>query len=64
MPIATMQKQEAGIISATISPNRYCNFRLGDNNYESIGWKETVIMNGVNISLYPAGHIIGSAQVR
>ena len=38
--------------------------RLGDHHYESIGWKETVIMNGVNISLYPAGHIIGSAQVR
>jgi putative mRNA 3-end processing factor len=38
--------------------------RLGDNNYESIGWKETVTMNGVNVSLHPAGHIIGSAQVR
>ena len=38
--------------------------RLGDNNYESIGWKETVTINGVHISLHPAGHIIGSAQVR
>jgi len=38
--------------------------RLGDNNYESIGWKETVTMDGVNVSLHPAGHIIGSAQVR
>ncbi|MEP7166036.1 MAG: ligase-associated DNA damage response exonuclease [Ferruginibacter sp.] len=38
--------------------------RLGENNYESIDWKETFTMNGVNISLYPAGHIIGSAQVR
>jgi len=38
--------------------------RLGDNNYESIGWKETVTMNGVQVSLHPAGHIIGSAQVR
>jgi putative mRNA 3-end processing factor len=38
--------------------------RLGDNHYESIGWNEPVYMNGVRISLHPAGHIIGSSQVR
>lgn len=38
--------------------------RLGDNHYESIGWNEPVYMNGVRISLHPAGHIIGSAQIR
>ncbi len=38
--------------------------RLGDNNYESIGWGENVTMNGVKISLHPAGHIIGSSQIR
>lgn len=38
--------------------------RLGEHFYESIDWKETVTMNGVNISLYPSGHIIGAAQVR
>ncbi|MEO7522905.1 MAG: ligase-associated DNA damage response exonuclease [Ferruginibacter sp.] len=38
--------------------------RLGDNLYESIGWNEPVFMNGVKVSLHPAGHIIGSAQVR
>ena len=38
--------------------------RLGDNHYESIEWGETVTMNGVRVSLYPAGHIIGSSQVR
>lgn len=38
--------------------------RLGDNHYESIGWDEVVYMNGVKVSLHPAGHIIGSAQVR
>lgn len=38
--------------------------RLGDNQYESIDWNEPVYMNGVKISLHPAGHIIGSAQVR
>lgn len=38
--------------------------RLGDNDYESVGWNEPVIMNGVSVSFHPAGHIIGSAQVR
>jgi len=38
--------------------------RLGDNSYQTVDWKETVTMNGVDIALYPAGHIIGSAQVR
>ncbi len=38
--------------------------RLGDNDYQSVGWNEPVIINGVNISFHPAGHIIGSAQVR
>lgn len=38
--------------------------RLGDNHYESIGWNEPVYMNGVKLSLHPAGHIIGSSQVR
>ncbi len=38
--------------------------RLGDNTYESIGWNEPVYLNGVRLSLHPAGHIIGSAQVR
>jgi len=38
--------------------------RLGNNNYESTGWNEPVYMNGVKISLHPAGHIIGSSQVR
>jgi putative mRNA 3-end processing factor len=38
--------------------------RLGDNNYQTVEWGETIPMNGVNISLHPAGHIIGSSQVR
>ncbi|MEO6452683.1 MAG: ligase-associated DNA damage response exonuclease, partial [Ginsengibacter sp.] len=38
--------------------------RLGNNNYESVEWGETVTMNGVKISLHPAGHIIGSSQIR
>lgn len=38
--------------------------RLGNNNYESIGWNEPVTINNVKVSLHPAGHIIGSSQVR
>lgn len=38
--------------------------RLGDNHYESLEWGETITRNGVRISLHPAGHIIGSSQVR
>lgn len=38
--------------------------RLGDNHYESVDWNEPVFINGVKVSLHPAGHIIGSAQIR
>jgi len=39
--------------------------RLGrDINLQTIDYNETLFLNGVKISLHPAGHIIGSAQVR
>jgi putative mRNA 3-end processing factor len=38
--------------------------RLGDHPYQSVEWNEKIHMNGVTISLHPAGHIIGSSQVR
>lgn len=38
--------------------------RLGNHSYESIAWNEPVYRNGVKISLHPAGHIIGSSQIR
>lgn len=38
--------------------------RLGPNHYESIEWGQPVYINGVRLSLHPAGHIIGSSQVR
>lgn len=38
--------------------------RLGDNDYQSVDWGEAVIINSVKVSLHPAGHIIGSAQIR
>ncbi|MBC8035554.1 MAG: ligase-associated DNA damage response exonuclease [Chitinophagaceae bacterium] len=38
--------------------------RLGNNLYQTLGWNEPVDMNGVKVSLHPAGHIIGSSQIR
>ena len=38
--------------------------RLGNNNYESVEWNQQIFMNGVTVSLHPAGHIIGSSQIR
>ncbi|MBA3649125.1 MAG: ligase-associated DNA damage response exonuclease [Chitinophagales bacterium] len=40
-------------------------YRLGEDiNVQSMDYNETIFHNGVKISLHPAGHIIGSAQVR
>ncbi len=38
--------------------------RLGEISAEGIEWNEPVMINGVKVSLHPAGHIIGSSQVR
>jgi len=38
--------------------------RLGPNDIQTLEWGETLFLNGVELSLHPAGHIIGSSQVR
>lgn len=38
--------------------------RLGENNYQTLEWNEPIYLNGVKVSLHPAGHIIGSSQIR
>ena len=38
--------------------------RLGDINVTGVEWGETFSINSVKFSLHPAGHIIGSSQVR
>ena len=38
--------------------------RLGEINVSGVRYNETISKNGVNISLHPAGHIVGSSQVR
>src|ERR1700743_568963 len=39
-------------------------YRLGPINLQAVAYGEKIIKNGVEISLYPAGHVIGSAQIR
>jgi putative mRNA 3-end processing factor len=38
--------------------------RLGPGDYQGMEWGETIYLNGVKLSLHPAGHIIGSSQIR
>ncbi|MCL6216687.1 ligase-associated DNA damage response exonuclease [Zunongwangia pacifica] len=38
--------------------------RLGDINVSGKEWSETFTINNVKFSFHPAGHIIGSAQIR
>ncbi|UWY27319.1 ligase-associated DNA damage response exonuclease [Flavobacterium sp. TR2] len=38
--------------------------RLGEINVSGKNWNETFTINGVQFSFHPAGHIIGSAQIR
>jgi putative mRNA 3-end processing factor len=43
---------------------RVLRARLGDISLETIDYGESRIVNGVRITLFPAGHVLGSAQVR
>lgn len=38
--------------------------RLGPGSYQSVEWNEPLDINGVKISFHPAGHMIGSSQIR
>jgi len=38
--------------------------RLGDVNISGREWGETLTVNNVKFSLHPAGHIVGSSQIR
>ncbi len=39
-------------------------FRLGTINATGMEWGQVFMVNGVKFSLHPAGHIIGSSQIR
>ncbi len=38
--------------------------RLGDADYKGLCYGETLRVRGVNFSFHPAGHVLGSAQIR
>ena len=38
--------------------------RLGDIPLQGLAYGEAVVLGGVRVSLHPAGHVLGSAQVR
>lgn len=38
--------------------------RLGPGQYQSTEWNVSTYINGVRVSFHPAGHVIGSSQVR
>ncbi len=38
--------------------------RLGENSYQTLDWDQPIEINGVQLSMHPAGHIIGSSQIR
>lgn len=38
--------------------------RLGDLRLQTLDWGESCTVGGVRVSLHPAGHVLGSAQVR
>ena len=58
---------------ARLGSNRYlCHtasspllkLRLGDVAIDTVNWNEQIHINAVKLSLHPAGHIIGSSQIR
>lgn len=38
--------------------------RLGNLNYQGVEYGETIDINGVKFSFHPAGHVLGSSQIR
>lgn len=38
--------------------------RLGPGSYQTVEWNQNTYINGVRVSFHPAGHIIGSSQIR
>ncbi|QEL19644.1 ligase-associated DNA damage response exonuclease [Limnoglobus roseus] len=53
-----------GSYLAAAPGRRLLDVRLGSPNLTPLAYGETVVRNGVSVSLHPAGHVLGSAQVR
>ncbi len=48
----------------TRSAKPVIRYRLGPINIETVDYGESRLINGVRFSFHPAGHIVGSAQIR
>jgi putative mRNA 3-end processing factor len=48
----------------TTSAAPVIRYRLGDVKLSTIDYGKTITVNGVKFSFHPAGHILGSAQIR
>jgi len=48
----------------TDSARPVIKYRLGNINIESVPYGQTLWINGVKFSFHPAGHIVGSAQIK
>lgn len=49
---------------ATHTAGPVIKYRLGDIKLQTVGFGEVTTINGVKFSFHPAGHILGSAQIR
>jgi putative mRNA 3-end processing factor len=49
---------------ATRGSEHVLRIRLGDIRLDTLDYGEPVALGGVRVSLHPAGHVLGSAQVR
>ena len=49
---------------ATTAAAPVIKYRLGNINLNTIDFGKTITVNGVQFSFHPAGHILGSAQIR
>jgi putative mRNA 3-end processing factor len=49
---------------AAQASERVLKARLGEITLQTLAYGESVVQNGVTVSLHPAGHVLGSAQVR
>src|SRR3954464_8683638 len=48
----------------TESAKPVTRYRLNSPDIQTVKYGELISINGVNFSFHPAGHIIGSAQIR
>jgi putative mRNA 3-end processing factor len=57
-------RRGAGRYLAARASEHLLRARLGEVSLQTLGYGEAVVVNGVRISLHPAGHVLGSAQIR